>query len=58
MTYYNLYSDSGLLNSKPLSPEEVVKIMENEHVWKKNRYNQQMTKISTKDIRVVKTIIV
>lgn len=58
MTRYNLYSSEGLLNSRPLTTQEVVDIMNKQVVYKKNKYTGKLTEVPTKSIRVIKTIIV
>lgn len=57
MVLYNLYANGVLLNSKPLTTEDVVNVMNKEYVHKKNKWSGQLTKIPTKKIRVVKTIL-
>lgn len=57
MAVYNLYSaGEGLLNSKPLTTEEVVSVMNKQYVHKKYR-NGKLVQIPTKKIRVVPTIL-
>lgn len=55
---YNLYANSTLLNTKPLTTEEVVNVMNKQFVYKKQKYTNELLKIPTKSIKVVKTIIV
>lgn len=56
MNYYNLYYKSKKLNSKPASEESVKEIMK-QNIVRKKLYNG-MENIPTKDIRIVKCIIV
>lgn len=58
MTKYNLYAQGSLLNSRPLSTEEVVNVMNQEYVYKKHTRTDRLDKIPVKNIKVVKTIVV
>lgn len=57
MALYNLYANGTLLNSKPLTTEDVVNIMNKEFVHKKHKWSGQLEKIPTNRIKVVKTIL-
>ena len=54
----NLYYKDNKINNRPLTFEELKKIMENEYIYKRNEYTGYLEKIPVKNVSKIKTIII
>jgi len=57
MRAINLYYKDIKINNRPLSNEEVDKILENEYIYKRNNYGK-LIKIPSNKIMKINTIII
>jgi hypothetical protein len=58
MEYYNLYYLGNKLNNRPVDKEQLNNIMNEKNISKRNPLTGKLDHILTKQISIVKTIII
>ena len=58
MEYYNLYYLGNKLNNRPVDKEQLDNIMNTKNINKRNPITGKLEHIITKQINIVKTIII